>query len=83
MYCRIYRITKNQTPDKRNPPPLTVSCAPSVDEDHHCLRLDKRKQKTKEPVLRADKSPGLCHGDIDLFIYLLRKKIKQRGKTKQ
>jgi hypothetical protein len=46
------KITKNKTLDKRNPPPLMVSCAPSGDEGPTVYiqpkeRKKKQKQKTK------------------------------------
>jgi hypothetical protein len=38
----------NKTLDKRNPPPLTASCAPSGDEDPGVyMQTKERKQKTK------------------------------------
>jgi hypothetical protein len=41
-------ITNNITLDKRNPPPLTVSCAPSGDEGPIIyIKTKERKTKTK------------------------------------
>jgi hypothetical protein len=57
------QITNNKTLDKRNPPPLTVSCAPSGDEGPtvyiQTKEINKTKnQKPKQPVPRADNYPG-------------------------
>jgi hypothetical protein len=42
--------------DKRNPPPLTVSCAPSGDEGLTVyVQTKERKQRQKQLVLRVDK----------------------------
>jgi hypothetical protein len=42
------QITNNKTVDKRNPPPLTVSCAPSGDEGPTIyIQTKERKSKTK------------------------------------
>jgi hypothetical protein len=42
------QITNNKTVDKRNPPPLTVSCAPSGDEGPTVhIQTKERKSKTK------------------------------------
>jgi hypothetical protein len=42
------QITNNKTVDKRNPPPLTVSCAPSGDEGPTVyIQTNERKSKTK------------------------------------
>jgi hypothetical protein len=42
------QITNNKTVDKRNPPPLTVSCAPSGDEGPTVyIQTKERKTKTK------------------------------------
>jgi hypothetical protein len=47
---------QNKTLDKNNPPPLTVSCAPSGDEGPTVYIQKERKKK--QPVPRADKKPG-------------------------
>jgi hypothetical protein len=57
------RITNNKTLNKRNPPPLTVSCAPSGDEGPtiYIQNKERKKEKTKkqkQPVPRADNNPG-------------------------
>jgi hypothetical protein len=42
------QITNNKTVDKRNPPPLTVSCAASGDEGPTVyIQTKERKSKTK------------------------------------
>jgi hypothetical protein len=42
------QITNNKTVDKRNLPPLTVSCAPSVDEGRTVyIQTKERKSKSK------------------------------------
>jgi hypothetical protein len=42
------QITNNKTVDKRNPPPLTVSCAPSGDEGPTVyIQTKERKSKSK------------------------------------
>jgi hypothetical protein len=42
------QITNNKTFDKRNPPPLTVSCAPSGDEGPTVyIQTKERKSKSK------------------------------------
>jgi hypothetical protein len=41
----ITKITKNKTLDKRNPPPLTVSCAPSGDKGSTFTFKQKKKNK--------------------------------------
>jgi hypothetical protein len=42
------QITNNKTLDKRNPPPLTVSCAPSGDEGPTVyIQTKERKSKSK------------------------------------
>jgi hypothetical protein len=42
------QITNNKTVDKRNPPSLTVSCAPSGDEGPTVyIQTKERKSKTK------------------------------------
>jgi hypothetical protein len=55
------QITNNKTLDKRNPPPLTVSCAPSGDEDptvYIQTKERKKKKKKKQSVPRAGNHPG-------------------------
>jgi hypothetical protein len=56
------QITNNKTFDKRNPPPLTVSCAPSGDEGPTVyIQTKERKSKIKNQkpsVPRADNNPG-------------------------
>jgi hypothetical protein len=56
------QITNNKTLDKRNPPPLTVSCAPSGDEGPTVyIQTKERKTKPKtqkQSVPRADNNPG-------------------------
>jgi hypothetical protein len=53
------QITNNITLDKRNPPPLTVSCAPSEDEGPTVyIQTKERKKKKKQSVPRADNNPG-------------------------
>jgi hypothetical protein len=56
------QITNNKTLDKRNPPPLAVSCAPSGDEGPTVyIQTNERKTKTTKKNLsiqRADNSPG-------------------------
>jgi hypothetical protein len=43
------QITNNITLDKTNPPPLTVSCAPSGDEGPTvCIQTKETKEKTKK-----------------------------------
>jgi hypothetical protein len=66
----IYRLQKHEqqitnikTFDKRNPPPLTVSCAHSGDEGPTVyIQTKERKTKTppkqKLPVPRAENNPG-------------------------
>jgi hypothetical protein len=50
------QITNNKTLDKRNPPPLTVSCAPSGDEGPTVyIQTKESKQKNTK---RADNNPG-------------------------
>jgi hypothetical protein len=56
------QITNNKTLDKRNPPPLTVSCAPSGDEGPTVYiqtkeRKEKKTKKQKQSVPRADNNP--------------------------
>jgi hypothetical protein len=50
--CRLQKheqqITNNKTFDKRNPPPLTVSCAPSGDEGP-TVYIQTKERKTKTP----------------------------------
>jgi hypothetical protein len=42
------QITDNKTLDKRNPPSLTVSCAPSGDEGPTvCIQTNESKKKQK------------------------------------
>jgi hypothetical protein len=53
----------NITLEKRKPPPLTVSCAPSGDEDPtvYIQTKEKKKKKTKkqnQSAPRADNNPG-------------------------
>jgi hypothetical protein len=43
------QITNNKTLDKRNPPPLTVSCAPSGDEGP-TVYIQTNETKTKQSV---------------------------------
>jgi hypothetical protein len=56
------QITNNKTFDKRNPPPLTVSCASSGDEGPTVyIQTQERKSKIKnqkQSVPRADNNPG-------------------------
>jgi hypothetical protein len=56
------QITNNKTLDKRNPPPLTVSCAPSGDEGATVyIQTNESKIKNKkqtQSVPRADNNPG-------------------------
>jgi hypothetical protein len=56
------QITNNKTFDKSNPPPLTVSCAPSGDEGPTVyIQTKERKSKIKNQkqyVPRADNNPG-------------------------
>jgi hypothetical protein len=54
------QITNNKTLDKRNPPPLTVSCAPSGDEGPtvYIQTKEEKKKKPKQPDPRADNNPG-------------------------
>jgi hypothetical protein len=54
------QITTNKTLDKRNPPPLTVSCAPLGDEGPTVDIQTKEKQKKnpQQPDPRADNNPG-------------------------
>jgi hypothetical protein len=55
------QITNNKTFDKRNPPPLTVSCAPSGDEGPTVyVQTDGIKEKTQQQQSgpRADNNPG-------------------------
>jgi hypothetical protein len=50
----------NKILDKRNPPPLTVSCAPSGDEGP-TVYIQQKKEKIKnqkQSVPRADNNPG-------------------------
>jgi hypothetical protein len=59
------KITKYITVDKRNPPPLRVSYAPSGDEGPTVYIQTKEREKNKKkkqlPVARADNNPGvLC-----------------------
>jgi hypothetical protein len=54
---------QNKTLDKRNLPPLTVSCAPSGDVGPTVYIQTKERKKTKNkkqkrPVPRADKNLG-------------------------
>jgi hypothetical protein len=55
------QITNNKTLDKRNPPPLTVSCAPLGDEGPTVyIQTDERKKKAKKQKQsgqRADNNP--------------------------
>jgi hypothetical protein len=64
-----HEIIKNRNLDKRNAPPLTMSCAPSGDEGplftskQYIKKTDKTTQKPAEtlPQLEADKiNPHLC-----------------------
>jgi hypothetical protein len=55
--------TNNVTLDKRNPPPLTVSCAPSGDEGPTVyIQTKERKEiktkKQKQSVPRGDSNTG-------------------------
>jgi hypothetical protein len=43
-------MTNNETLDKSNPPPLTVSCAPSVDEGPAVYIQTKRKEKKEKRI---------------------------------
>jgi hypothetical protein len=56
------QITNNKTLHKRNPPPLTVSCAPSGDEGPTVyIQTNDSKKKTKKQKQsgpRADNNPG-------------------------
>jgi hypothetical protein len=54
------QITNNKTLDKRNPPPLTVSCATSGDEGPsvYIQTKEEEKKKKKQYVPRADNNPG-------------------------
>jgi hypothetical protein len=54
------QITNNKTLDKRNPPPLTVSCAPSGDEGPtvYIQTKEQNNKKPKQPDPRADNNPG-------------------------
>jgi hypothetical protein len=65
------KITKNKTLDKRNPPPFTVSCAPSGDEgptvyiqtkENRKEKQNKNKNKTKNQNklfhVQIKKNPG-------------------------
>jgi hypothetical protein len=56
------QITNNKTLDKRNPPPLTVSCAPSGDEGPTVyIQTKESKKKTKKQKQfrpREDNNPG-------------------------
>jgi hypothetical protein len=56
------QITNNKTRNKRNPPPLTVSCAPSGDKGHTVyIQTKERRRKTKkqkQSVPRGDNNPG-------------------------
>jgi hypothetical protein len=57
------QITNNKTVDRRNPPPLTVSCATSGDEGPtvYIWQTKERENKTKkqkQSVPRADNNPG-------------------------
>jgi hypothetical protein len=51
------QITNNVTLDKRNPPPLTVSCAPSGDEgptvDIQTKERKKKHQKNKNNLFHV------------------------------
>jgi hypothetical protein len=49
------QITNNKTLDKRNPPPLTVSCAPSGDEGPtvYIQTKEKKTKKTKNNLLHV------------------------------
>jgi hypothetical protein len=42
------QITNNKTLDKRNPPPLTVSCAPSGDEGPTVYIQTKERKKKQQ-----------------------------------
>jgi hypothetical protein len=44
------QITNNKTFDKRNPPPLTVSCAPSGDEGPTVYIQTKERSKSKSKI---------------------------------
>jgi hypothetical protein len=65
--CRLQKHEQtNKTLDKRNPPPLTVSCAPSGDEGPTVYiqtkeskkKTKNKKQKKKQSGPRADNNPG-------------------------
>jgi hypothetical protein len=53
-------ITNNKTLDKRNPAPLTVSCAPSGDEGPtvDIQTNESKKIKKKQSGPGADNNPG-------------------------
>jgi hypothetical protein len=55
------QITNNKTLDKRNPPPLTVSRAPSGSVGPTVYIQTKQKKRKKKPIQpdpRADNNPG-------------------------
>jgi hypothetical protein len=54
------QITNNKTLANRNPPPLTVSCAPSGDEGPTVyIQTKEKKNKTPtQPDPRAGNNPG-------------------------
>jgi hypothetical protein len=61
------QIIKNRTLDKRNPPPLTVSCAPSGDEGLTVYIQTKEKKQSKrlDRASVRDPSFNLPQGEVD------------------
>jgi hypothetical protein len=77
------QITNNNTLDKRNPPPLMVSYAPSGDEGPtvYIQTQDRKKKQKKQSVPRADNHPGGL-SNIPPYKYN-RKTTNSRGKLRQ
>jgi hypothetical protein len=75
------QITNNKTLDNRNPPPLTVSCAPSGDEGptvYIQTNERKKKKKKKQSGPRADNNPG---GLLIFELMMERKGIYEEEKV--
>jgi hypothetical protein len=73
-------ITNNITLDKRNPPPLTVSCAPSGGEGPTVyIQTKERKKKNKK------KKNNLVHVQIIIPVgcQIFRRYVESRGKSKK
>jgi rRNA processing protein Gar1 len=73
------QITNNKTLDKRNPPPLTVSCAPSGDEGptvYIQTKERKKKQQNKNNLFHVQIIiPVGCQNSA---VYVEPKKFSQR-----